>query len=94
MFALEKRLGFMTDGPDTQEAITNAIDPIARRIFALPAVTPAGFAVKARAAAYEHAELWDDEFDDLDWEDKFVRSLIEGTLAMAGAELPLEEGQA
>lgn len=88
MFAFEKRIGFMTDGPDPVHDLIGSADPIARRMFALPAHTLEGVAAKARAAAYEHVELWEEEFDDLDWKDKFIRSLIESTLAAAGQTVP------
>ena len=68
--------------------ITVALAAPAHRMFVLPARGLAGLAVKARLAAYEDDQLWAVPFDDLDWEKKFVRNLIEEVLALAGQPLP------
>jgi hypothetical protein len=65
--------------------MTEAMDKPARRIMALPAFTPAGLAVKARAAAFACSHFYqEEELHDADWDHQHVRTLIDGVLAMAG----------
>lgn len=72
------------------DRITALLDAPAQRMFALPARTLRGLAIKAGFAAYEYEELWAVSFNDLDWHKKFVRHLIEEVLALAGEPLPFE----
>lgn len=73
---------------EEHEETVAAMDAPARRMFALPAHTIEGLAVKARAAANENQNLWEEPFDDLGWPEKFIRTLIESVLAMAGEPVP------
>jgi hypothetical protein len=73
---------------EEQERVQNSLDEPARRMFALPARTVHGLAIKALCAAHERSELWDEPFNDLDWTDNFVRDVIEAVLAFAGEPLP------
>jgi hypothetical protein len=65
------------------DEIMNAMDDPMRRIMALPAKTPAGLAVKARLVKHENSELWDEPFEDLDWDKVKLRALIDSVLAFA-----------
>jgi hypothetical protein len=65
--------------------LTDAMDTPSRRIMALSAFTPAGLAVKARAAAFACDHFYrEEELHDADWDHQHVRTLIDGVLAMAG----------
>jgi hypothetical protein len=81
-------------GPDfdrisqEQNDLTDALDQPARRMFALPAHTISGLALKAVLAAYENTQLWQSALDDLEWNERFLRHLIEAVLATAGTPLP------
>jgi hypothetical protein len=73
--------------------MTDAMDAPARRIMALPAFTPAGLAIRARAAAFacDHSYR-EDEPHDADWD-----HLIHGVLAMSGQPpivMPTQNGRA
>jgi hypothetical protein len=70
--------------PSTND-MTDAMDKPSRRIMALPAFTPAGLAVKARATAFACDHFYrEEELHDADWDHQHVRTLINGVLAMAG----------
>jgi hypothetical protein len=71
-----------------QEMLSEAIDPLARRMLALPVHTVRGVALKAVFAAYDNPNLWHCPSKDLDQPEEFVRHLIEAVLALAGYELP------
>jgi hypothetical protein len=63
-------------------------------MMALPAFTPAGLAVKARAAAFACSHFYRAELRDADWDHQHVRTLIDGVLGLAGEpliEMPGEE---
>jgi hypothetical protein len=64
--------------------MTDAMNEPSRKIMALPAFTPAGLAVKARAAAFACSHFYREEFHDADWDHMHVRTLIDATLVMAG----------
>jgi hypothetical protein len=68
--------------------IVEAMDEPERRMFALPARTVDGLALKAVCAAYQNSELWSAPFRDLDREECFFRGLIEAVLVFAGRPLP------
>src|SRR5258706_312162 len=70
--------------------VIHALDEPLRRMFALPARTVRGLAIKAQCAAYGRSELWDEPFNDLDLNDNFVRDVIEAVLAFAGEPPPFE----
>ena len=59
------------------ETILARLDPIERAIMATPARTIAGLGVKARHAAYVVSQCWEKPVDQIDWEAKAVRLLIE-----------------
>lgn len=60
------------------------IDVLTRAIWATPARSVAGLAVKARAGALACSKLWEEPFEKLDWVDMAARALIEATLEAAG----------
>ncbi len=82
MKAIEDR--YRQQNPSTND-MTDAMDKPSRRIMELPAFTPAGLAVKARATAFACDHFYrEEELHDADWDHQHVRTLIDGVLAMAG----------
>jgi hypothetical protein len=73
---------------ERREALDRRIDPILDAIRQLPARSLAGLAIKARAVAVTMDHLWDVPANDLDWEEEFLRDLIENVCALAGVNLP------
>lgn len=65
------------------ETILAQLDPIERAIMAIPAHTIAGLGVKARHAAYVMSQYWEEPVDQIDWEAKTVRLLIEAVCEVA-----------
>jgi hypothetical protein len=59
------------------ESMLAGLAPIEQAIMATPARTIAGLGVKARHAAYVNSEHWDAPIDQIDWNARAVRSLIE-----------------
>jgi len=70
------------------ETILARLDPIERAIMATPARTIAGLGVKARHAAYVMSQYWEEPVDQIDWEAKAVRLLIEAVCEVAHMPLP------
>jgi hypothetical protein len=70
------------------ETILARLDPIERAIMATPARTIAGLGVKARHAAYVMSQYWEEPVDQIDWEAKAVRLLIEAVCEVARTPLP------
>ncbi len=70
------------------ETILARLDPIERAIMATPARTIAGLGVKARHAAYVVSQCWEKPVDQIDWEAKAVRLLIEAVCEVANMPLP------
>jgi hypothetical protein len=81
---IEAKVDELGEWPSGANDVTDAMDPISRRIMALPATTPAGLGVKARAAVFACSHHWDKLFDELNWDDKHARALIESVLQFAG----------
>jgi hypothetical protein len=63
--------------------------------MATPARTIVGLGVKARHAAYVVSEHWDSPIEQIDWDARAVRLLIEAICKAAGVRLPFphEAGQ-
>ncbi len=59
-------------------------DELMRAIWAAPAHSLAGLGVKAKAAAFACNSYWDEPFDELNWDHKGTRALIEAVLDVAG----------
>jgi hypothetical protein len=70
------------------ETILARLDPIERAIMATPARTIVGLGVKARHAAYVTSQYWEEPVDQIDWEAKAVRLLIEAVCEVARMPLP------
>ena len=70
------------------ETILARLAPIERAIMATPARTIAGLGVKARHAAYVMSQYWEEPVDQIDWEAKSVRLLIEAICEVARMPLP------
>ncbi|MDU0960329.1 MAG: hypothetical protein E6614_01260 [Bradyrhizobium sp.] len=72
------------------EAMLGDLAPIEQAIMATPARTLAGLGVKARHAAYVNSEHWDAPIDEIDWDARAVRSLIEAVCDVAA--IPFSSG--
>jgi hypothetical protein len=70
------------------ETILARLAPIERAIMATPARTIVGLGVKARHAAYVMSQYWEEPVDQIDWEAKSVRLLIEAICEVARMPLP------
>jgi len=73
------------------ETILARLEPIERAIMATPAHTIAGLGVKARHAAYAMSQYWEEPVDQIDWEAKAVRLLIEAVCEVARTPLPFQD---
>ncbi|WP_316159293.1 hypothetical protein [Bradyrhizobium sp. SZCCHNRI3042] len=65
------------DDLDRIETMLAELAPIEQAIMGTPARTIAGLGVKARYAAYVVSEYWNAPIDQIDWDARAVRSLIE-----------------
>ena len=70
------------------EAMLGRLEPIERAIMATPARTVAGLGVKARHAAYVMSEYWNAPIDQIDWDARAVRLLIEAVCESACLSVP------
>ena len=74
------------------EAVLRSLDPIERAIMAIPARTVVGLGVKARHAAHVLSNYWTDAPEQLDWDARAVRLLIESACSVAGVGLlPIQQ---
>ena len=69
------------------EAILARLYPIEQAIMATPAHTVVGLGVKARHAAYVMSQYWEESIDQIDWEARAVRLLIEAVCDVARTPL-------
>jgi hypothetical protein len=90
---IEKELG-LDECHLRLDAINEAMDAAVRRIIELPASTLPGLAVKARMAATKCRHFWRAPEEELDYDNRAARALIESVLATAGSILPLMPGRA
>ncbi len=67
------------------------LEPIERAIMQTPALTALGHGVKARHAAHVVSEYWNAPIDQIDWDARAVRLLIEAVCETAGLPLPLRD---
>ncbi len=65
---------------------TTRADAPSRAIMATPATTLAGLAVKARLAKFGASEIWNESYDDADWDHLVLRSLVDAVLDLAAAQ--------
>ena len=70
------------------ESVLGRLEPIEQAIMAAPARTIAGLGIKARHAAYVVSEYWDAPIEQIDWDARAVRLLIEAVCKAAGVLLP------
>jgi hypothetical protein len=68
------------------EAIDWETCELAEKIIAVPARTLAGLRVKAIVAIHSSWFLWDQPFDDLDWNQKGARALMEAACSVTGLD--------
>jgi hypothetical protein len=68
---------------DPIEAMLANLAPIEQANMAIPARTIAGLDVKARHAAYVMPEYWEAPIDQIDWDARAVRFLIEAVCDLA-----------
>jgi hypothetical protein len=72
------------------ESMLASLEPIEQAIMAMPARTIVGLGVKARHAAYVISEHWDAPIDQIDWDARAVRSLIEAVCDVASISFSFE----
>ncbi len=66
--------------------ITTRADGPSRAIMAIPATTLAGLAVKARLAKFGASHIWEESYDDANWDHLLLRSLVDAVLELAAAQ--------
>ncbi|NPV22115.1 hypothetical protein [Bradyrhizobium aeschynomenes] len=71
------------------EMVLTRLDPIERAIMQTQACTIAGLGVKARHAAYVMSQCWEHPIDQIDWNARAVRLLIEAVCQVARTPLPV-----
>ncbi|NPU09704.1 hypothetical protein HL666_02890 [Bradyrhizobium sp. 83002] len=71
----------------TEEALLARLDPIERAIMESPAKTITGLSVKARHLAHILSEYWEDPIDQISWEGRAVRLLVEAICEVARVPL-------
>lgn len=69
------------------ESVLARLEPVERAIMTTPARTIVGLGIKARHAAYVVAEHWDIPIEQVDWDARAVRLLIEAISEVAGMPL-------
>ncbi|WP_246739088.1 hypothetical protein [Bradyrhizobium aeschynomenes] len=70
------------------ESVLARLEPVERAIMATPARTIVGLGIKARHAAYVVSEHWNTPIEQIDWDARAVRLLIEAICKAAGVRLP------
>jgi hypothetical protein len=71
-----------------EEAILARLCPIEQAIMGTPACTIAGLGVRARHVAYAMSEYWNAPIDQIDWDARAMRLLIEAVCKVAQVPLP------
>jgi hypothetical protein len=69
----------------TCDDVADMMDVPMQAILALPARTAEGLAVKAQVVRWHYSRLWQTPFDDLDLDDRGVRSLVEAVEGLGAA---------
>jgi len=75
------------------ETVLASLDPIERAIMRTQACTIAGLGVKARHAAYVMSQYWEAPIDQIDWDARTVRLLIEAVCDFVGTPLPVADSR-
>jgi hypothetical protein len=70
------------------ETVLARLYPIEQAIMQTPACTIAGLGVKARHAAYVMSQYWEAPIDQIDWDARAVRLLVEAVCDFAHTPLP------
>jgi hypothetical protein len=70
--------------------VDDQLSDLASKIMDTPAHTAAGLRARVALVADAYSDLWDEPFDDLDWEKKVLRRLIEAICSLGGFALPTE----
>jgi hypothetical protein len=73
------------------EALLARLDPVERAIMGTPAYTMTGLSVKARHLAYVLSEYWEAPIDQIGWEGRAVRLLVEAICNVASTPLSIRE---
>lgn len=91
--APDVELAGIGDGTRMQraEAVLARLYPIEQAIVQTQARTTAGLGVKASHAAYVMSEYWEAPIDQLDWDARTIRLLIEAVCKLTGTPLPVSE---
>jgi hypothetical protein len=76
------------DRAEKTEAVLARLYPVERAIMATPARTIKGLGVKARHAAYVMSNYWEVPIEQIDWDARAMRLLIEAVCGLAGVPLP------
>jgi hypothetical protein len=74
-------------------AVDWRVAPIAEQIMAKPGHSLAGLRAKVILAVHVNPDLWDEPFDDLDWDKRTIRSLIEAACSVSGLDVPQEKSE-
>jgi len=77
-------------GASQAEVVLARLYPVELTILTTPAQTIADLGVKARHAAYVMSEYWEAPINQLDWNARTARLLIEAVCNFAGTPLPFE----
>jgi hypothetical protein len=80
-------------GTSQAEAVLARLYPIELTILTTPAQTIADLGVKARHAAYVMSEYWEAPINQLDWDARTARLLIEAVCNFAGTPLPFKDSR-
>ncbi len=75
------------------EAVLARLDPIERAIMETPAHTIIGLSVKARHLAYVVSEYWEAPIDQIEWQGRAIRLLVEAICNIADAPLHISGPQ-
>jgi hypothetical protein len=70
------------------ESVLDLLEPVERAIIATPARTIVGLGIKARHAAFVVSEHWDAPIEQINWDARAIRLLIEAVCKAAGVRLP------
>jgi len=70
------------------EAILARLYPIEQAIMTTPARTIAGLGVKARHAVYVVSQYWEASINQIDWDARTIRLLIESVCDFTGTPVP------
>jgi hypothetical protein len=75
------------------EDVLALLDPIEQAIMEAPAYTITGLSVKARHVAHVLSEYWEAPLDQINWEGRAVRLLVEAICNVAHTPLSLRDAR-